>query len=397
MYVHAQDSDSAVSNERLIVARIMADRELFKRYEEFRNPRNDSAAVRYAIQAHFALRYNQLQKANLLLSEARKSSKVDGFPTEDFAIVLDLLESRLWERQDNYEALLASPIYGSILKRSGRGIKWKLGLNYVPEFRKLSSGSNPLLNIAPGSKRIVVEAFLDAEPVRVMLDSGGGETVLFPSADNHFAFQTTSEQIEIEKPGFQATPARLVVLESLDLASSSFHNLISVVLDNAKHPLSKSSRRHNFDVLLGARELLKYGGLSLVVKQNRIETVSIGRPSFIGHHEGAPNLLVRDSRPYIKVEIGTYTYACLFDTGASVSYISRKMLLENMDSKGWKLHRNNVREMQVSVGDKIIPLRNVEVKDWHGAGCLIGLDAVISAGGVKVDFQAPRIEFAPPN
>lgn len=389
----AQEQVPSHSDERLAVARIMADKDWFKRYEEFGDPQDYPVAVERAIRAHFASRYNQLEEAEILLAEARDASALEGFPTENFVIVLDLLQSRLWERQQNYEALLSSPIFESVLLRTGRENNWEVGLEFPPRFLAADSSSTMFGNVASNKERIIVEGYADRQLVRVMLDTGAGETSLFLPDDDIWPIIRTSRQVEVRKPGYGGSIAQLVVLENLDIGGSVFQNITAIKRLDESHPLVEGSKRHHFDILLGAREILKFGGLSMEVAKGKVVAASLGKPSFSGLDTGPPNLLIRDSIPFIRVEIGERTYACVFDTGAGVSFISSDLFSQNNESEGWRRRRNTVRRMMFKAGGRNISLRDVQIKDWKNPGCLIGLDAVVASGGVDVDFEIPRIQF----
>ena len=165
--------------------------------------------------------------------------------------------------------------------------------------------------------------------------------------------------------------------------------------------------------ILGFPLISRLGEVSFQVDGTRVTNVSVRRQEGEQQSHTKPNMMIRDDKPYIRVTVDGAVYSCIFDTGAPRSLFSREIIARHSDALGFEvlsrrqaraagLHTGKgagvryIKRVPARAGYRELDLQNVQVLDAGGPAsdfCLIGLDAVISSGGARMDMQALQIRF----
>lgn len=322
---------------------------------------------------------------------------------------VDKVERVLLREQGAYKALGRRLAQGP-----KKGSPWQRMVNFwaeTPTRSRASQTSFVLENISPDDGRIVLPVSFGQSAGNLLFDTGAQSSLL----SRHYAevFKARPSDINyrmLTVDGERKT--QLARLETLKLGAMEFENL-SVGVQGQSDGVIGFFLNKGATGILGFPEIAHFGVIDFAVSGIRVETVRFGVAQGRTGARGEPNMMIREDKPYIKVEIEDAVYSCIFDTGSPRSIFSRTIIARHEDRLG--LSYLSVREakqvglshpggqkadyiasLPVYTGHRDMGLEFVQVTDGGGPSfdfCLIGLDAVINSGGGRMDMDSLQVHF----
>ena len=106
------------------------------------------------------------------------------------------------------------------------------------------------------------------------------------------------------------------------------------------------------------------------------------------------------SKPIINLTIEDQSYACLFDTGWDVTTISEFIYTKHSDVISRRKFQNpdkvHGRLNHAVVAGETLP-HNIRFRDGKKPWCVVGLNAIIAAGGAEWEMKNGLIKLGPQN
>lgn len=180
-----------------------------------------------------------------------------------------------------------------------------------------------------------------------------------------------------------AGPVYLTPVDGIDFGGQIFANVILLAFE-------RGIFSDDIKGALGMQEILRFDTLQLYVEGGQIARISLGPPE---RREAslAPNLLLFDTKPILEVRIANEIYSCLLNTGAPTSLFA-KPIIDKIPGR-----KSGATDILFEAGHALIDLKNVIGMSTypHENFCVLGIDAVIAAGGLSLDFVALDARFGP--
>ena len=345
--------------------------------------------------------------ANENLGFARNYATARG--DDAFGEAVDNVEQILMREQGRYQALSAR------LERSAQaGSTWQR----MVAFRAAALTSAyigvqefSLQNISPDDARIIVPAQLGGVAGTLLFDSGAESSLL----SGHYAQRYGAEPAGVNYSMLTADGPRtteLARLSSLELGAARFGN-VSLGVQTQTNGVIGFFLNEGATGILGFPIISRFGAVDFKVVGTRVEKVVLRRPIAGRRAPEKPNMMIREDKPYIKVTLEGETYSCIFDTGAPRSVFSSTIIarheaglsleaLSRRDTKKAGLLWGDgagvryIADLPMRAGHREISLQNVQMIEGGGPAsdfCVVGLDAVISSGGARMDMTNLQISF----
>ena len=375
---------------------VISSRNFFTARERFNNRNDLSEFSRYLILAHFATFSNQLDDAERYLQMSKKSWQEQDGP-DDFLLTSSLVEYRLLERQEKFKQLLESE------QKFPKGMflparkSWFEVVSKADEvFPSVSSLQHPVANLVDDDERVGIEVNFGDKTTQMIIDTGAAPTVLYTNDNDPVSLIRTGTRLPLGRASGQGL-AEVAILNEMDIAGNVFINTPIYLPDQDNNSRRNANSRESVG-FLGFRELSRMGGLTLEVHGESVSNVIFGTSELGSRPNGHPNMYIQNLKPYIRTRIGTETYSCLFDTGAGFSVIGSQIFTTHKKEQSWRKRRNQrIGTLHFQAGERDIRVSSVRLFEHVAPDfCVIGLDAVIAAGGVQLDFVTPHIRFPEP-
>lgn len=325
-----------------------------------------------------------------------------------FAREVEEVTDILMREQGRFQALAFRLAHGP-----EAGLTWHRMVEYRANTLTSSyigSSEFTLKNISPDKTRIVVPAQLGGVAGTLLFDTGADKNLL----SERFATDYGAHRSEIRFNMSTADGTRsteLAELNSVELGSARFGGVLFGVQ-------AKQDGVIGFFLNKGATGILgfplasRFGEITFSVLDDRVEEVTLNRPTGVTPQSaGAPNMMIREDKPYIRVTLEDEVYACIFDTGAPRSVFSNNIITRH--KKGLKLKTLSrrvasreglrgkyIQTVPLHAGHSDLALTNVQVVGAGGPAsdfCVIGLDAVIANGGARMNFETLQVQFGGSN
>ena len=326
-----------------------------------------------------------------------------------FAREVDKVERVLLREQGAYKAL------GRQLSQGPeKGSLWQRMVNFWAETPTRSTpgqASFVLENISPDDGRIVLPTTFGDTAGNLLFDTGAQSSLL----SSHYASTYNARLSDINYRMLTVDGERttqLARLDTLKIGAMQFENL-PVGVQSQSDGVIGFFLNKGATGILGFPEIAHFGVIDFAVSGIRVETVRFGVAEGRTGARGEPNMMIREDKPYIKVEIEDEVYSCIFDTGSPRSIFSRTIIARHEDRLGLSYlsaretkqvglshpgpkKADYIASLPVYAGKRDIGLEFVQVSDGGGPAsdfCLIGLDAVINSGGGRMDMDSLQISF----
>lgn len=257
--------------------------------------------------------------------------------------------------------------------------------------------------------RLTIETKANGRDSNLIFDTGGdttsygeqfGQKAKFFISEFETKHKTSVERIYTTKLGF---------IDTLKLGSISLKNVhVSLTPFKPNEFWCDGKNKENFDGLLGFDEIKKLGDrISFAVKNDRVDHIIIENYSpdetIIDENSDIETKIIlgaHASKPYVNLKIEGQSYACLWDTGWDVTTLSKTMYDKHADVITPKVPASNTitgRLEQAVVAGKSLP-HDIRFMDTSRESfCVVGLNAMIEAGGATWDVKNARLNFGPPN
>lgn len=326
-----------------------------------------------------------------------------------FAEAVETVASVVMREQGRFHALA---------ERIGRGRNagstWHRIIQYRAKTLSSAYISAPefvLKNISPDKSRIVVPALLGGVPGTLLFDTGAEHNLLSDSFASDYGARRSGVRFSmLTVDGERST--QLAELNSVELGPARFDGVIFGV-QAGRDGVIGFFLNQGATGILGFPLVSRFGEVVFEVSSDRISQVVLKRPAGLdGAANTRPNMMLREDKPYIKVMLEDEVYSCIFDTGAPRSLFSGAIIARHQDGLGLETltaraaRRNGfiwkdgavryIKTVPVRTGYRGLDLRNVQVFDGGGPAsdfCVIGLDAVISSGGARMNLDTLQIQF----
>jgi|GEM_PF-5521953 len=330
-----------------------------------------------------------------------------------FAREVDKVERILLREQGAYKALgdrlAQGPEKGSLWQRMV-GFWAETSTRVRPGRARFA-----LENISPDDGRIVLLATFGDRAGNLLFDTGAQSSLLSRHYANEYKVRLSDINYRmLTVDGERST--QLARLDLLKLGAMQFEN-ISLGVQNQSDGVIGFFLNKGATGILGFPEIAHFGVIDFAVSGIRVETVRFGTAQGRTGARGEPNMMIREDKPYIKVEIEDEVYSCIFDTGSPRSIFSRAIIARHEDRLGLSylsareakqvglshpgLQKTDyIASLPVYAGQRDMGLEFVQVTDGGGPAsdfCLIGLDAVINSGGGRMDMDSLQVQFGPPS
>lgn len=331
--------------------------------------------------------------ANQNLGFARNYARARGDAA--FAYEVEKVERVLMREQGRYQALSA---------RLQKGSAWQLMVSYwAGTFTSSYIGEQEftLENISPDDARIIISANLGNLPGTLLFDTGAESNLLSAEFATKYGAERSGIRFDmLTVDGPRST--ELARLDALDIGTARFGG-VPLGIQTQRDGVIGFFLNKGATGILGFPLISRFGEIDFNVSAGRVQDITMRRPSGLARSGDEPNMMIREDKPYIKVDIQDETYSCIFDTGAPRSLFSSAIIARHESELG--LSYLNTREarkaglgtkaryleaMSFRAGHREVTLEHVQAVDAGGPGsdfCLVGLDAVISSGGGRMDMQ----------
>lgn len=312
----------------------------------------------------------------------------------DLAAAIDILESRNELGAANYIEILK-------LKRDH------------PVQVETPQEAYKLVNSATTPNRIFIDGAINGQPVPLLFDTGGENTLLVPTIGQPLLdlalTNITSENQGIGDLRFSAT---FGLAGTLQIGAVTFQDTVVTVL-NGENPFRTHANNENW--IFGFSEIQHLGEkLAFHVVDGRVDHLIV-EPDNVPRFTDEPNNMARlRDKLVTELVIDGESYACIFDTGAIVSTISQTIFDRHKDALNLKrLSRREVRRrrlrrrppngwryvdsLPITLGERQMTLDNTIVRTKTDRDhCLLGLDTVLAAGGATIDIANLHLTLGPP-
>jgi len=288
--------------------------------------------------------------------------------------------------------------------------------DYPLEISNLSPDSPITLTIEDTERvpRISVPIQIGSRTFNFLLDTGA-ETTFFDDKSDNINLIKSDINVTMYTLYTSGITNQLSKLPHIKIKQLEIDNLRTLLVkhDHFNHLLEKDISGY-----LGSDIIDKIGGVRFWADDYIISNAQLLRPEYKKLNPLKGNLLTYYRQPHVKVSIGDEVYSCVFDTGATKSYITKPIYKKHkkeldlklisgkkLDKKSYNRDylsrpfedRNYLIKLPVKTGGVNIILQRVVVSDSNKfpGDCLIGLDAVLEAGGAKLDFVNYEFELGP--
>ena len=366
-----------------------------------------SDAVRALGQAYIGAFSHDFQTAHQALGYASNYAQVRGDGA--FAAEVDRVAQILMRQQGRYQALAnhlsRGPENGTVQHQM---VMYKADL-YTSAY--IGAGEFTLENISPDDARIVVGANFNGTPGTVLFDTGAETSLLSDQYAEDYSAQPSGvyfNMLTVDGPRY----TQLASLNSLEIGAAKFGG-VPLGVQTQKEGVIGFFLNEGATGILGFPLISRLGEMEFQVEGTRVERVLVRRQEGKRQSKTRPNMMIRDDKPYIRVTVDGAVYSCIFDTGAPRSLFSREIIARHSGALGLEmltrrqaraagLHTGKgagvryVKSVPARAGYHELDLQNVQTLEAGGPAsdfCLIGLDAVISSGGARMDMQALQIYF----
>lgn len=366
-----------------------------------------SDGVRALGEVYISAFSRDFQHANQTLEFVRNYARVR--QDTAFAHEVDKVEQILMREQGRFQAL------ASHLSRGPEaGSVWHKMVNFKAQTLTSSYAAAPefaLQNISPDDARIIVPANLNNTAGTMLFDTG---------AESSLLSSTYADTYRVERSGINFSmltvdgprQTELAKIDSVEIGAVRFGG-VPLGVQTQTDGVIGFFLNEGATGILGFPMISRLGEIELQVTGERVEQVVVRRKTSSRRSGDKPNMLIREDKPYIHVALEGQVYSCIFDTGAPRSLFSSAIIarhratlalevLGRRQAKAAGLHWGAgagiryIKSVPARAGHRELDLRNVQVLEAGGPAsdfCVIGLDAVISSGGARMDMQDLQIHF----
>ena len=254
---------------------------------------------------------------------------------------------------------------------------------------------------------LTIKAKANNRSSRLIFDTGGNSTSYGYKFGKKAKFHISEFEDQSRTSNSRTYTSKLGFIDRLKLGPVSLENVhVNLTPFKPNEFWFDGKNKENFDGILGFNEIKKLGErIRFIVKNNRVDHIiiddlppdataieenqDIETKIFLGHQA---------SKPFINLKIGDQSYACLWDTGWDVTTISEAIYAKHSDvitrkdfAQSGKVHG---RLNQAMVAGTSLP-HDIRFRDRKTPWCVIGLNAIIAAGGAVWDVKNGRIELGP--
>ena len=269
-----------------------------------------------------------------------------------------------------------------------------------------------LTNSSNNNQRILLEGALNGNPVNLLFDTGGEGSAIFPSfaPDDIIMTDITSRVSGVNNYNFSVTAAKA---KELKVGEALFKGPLLSVFENDNVFRGGYILGEQFNMLIGYPEIRGLGHkFSFHVKDNRIDHIKVDPNS--APLVGTQNMFQLTNKLIAELVIDGTSYSCVFDTGATSTFVSEAIFKKYKKSLKLKtLKRKDVKrrglinmgrnfrymdQLPITLGGRSFSLKNAvyNTKSNRPSHCLIGLDVIIQSGGGTLDLENLSLSLGPP-
>lgn len=328
---------------------------------------------------------------------------------EAFLKAVEHVQAVLMREQGRYQEMAAD-----VARNSPTGGLWQSIVMHRAEkptsyFMTLST--TRLENISPDQGRIIVRAELGGTTGTLLFDTGAESTLLSRDYAGRYGAKGSGIHVNmLTVDGPRVT--ELARLSSLGLGDARFGN-VGLGVQNQRDGVIGFFLNEGATGILGFPLISRFGNVEFHVSGSRIASLTLHRPNKSIRSSDKPNMMIREDKPYIRVDMEDRVYSCIFDTGAPRSMFSSAIIARHQETlqlkalspqaakkaglfRSAKAKVRYIAHLPVLAGNQEITLENVQILEGSGPAsdfCLIGLDAVISSGGARMDIEDLQLQF----
>lgn len=378
---------------------LRADQNIFALREALETDLDVSDGVRALAVAYIGAFSRDFEIANQRLDYAYRYAQARGDNT--FARYVDQVEDILLREQGRFQAL------ASRLKRGPEaGGAWQQRVAFWSDTLTSSYIGAPeftLKNISPDDGRIILRASFSDVGGTLLFDTGAEGSLL----SSNYAAKYDAERSGVNFSMLTIDGPReteLARIPDLVVGAARFGKVAVGIQDQTDGVIGFFLNKGATGIM-GFPLISRFGKIDFHVEGDRVETLTFHRPTKRARG-GDPNVMMREDKPYVKVRLNGETYSCIFDTGAPRSLFSSAIvdrhkraldldILSDAQAKKHGLGRKAryLASVPIRAGHREIELTHVHMVEARGDFCLVGLDAVIKAGGAQLDINNLSLSF----
>ena len=382
---------------------------IFALREALENDLQASDGVRALAVAYIGAFSRDFDIANQRLDYARRYARARNDVV--FAEYVERVEDILLREQGRFQALATRLGHGA-----GAASPWGQRVAYWSEKLTTSYIGAPefsLSNISPDDVRIILPVSFSDVGGTLLFDSGAEGSLLSPEFADKFDAVTSGvnfSMLTIDGPRL----TELASVPDLVIGAAKFGE-VTVGIQNQVDGVIGFFLNQGATGIMGFPLMARFGRIDFNVEEGRVDTLTFYRPGKRDKRANEPNIMIREDKPYAKVTLDGETYSCIFDTGAPRSLFSKaiveryqeRLALEVLTRKqaksrglGGAKKVKYVSSVPVRAGHREIVLENVHMVETAAPDtdfCIIGLDAVIKAGGARLDLNNLHLTFGSQN
>ena len=266
-------------------------------------------------------------------------------------------------------------------------------------------------NISPDDARVILAVSFGDASGTMLVDSGAEGSLLSPEFAKKYGATGSDvnfSMLTIDGPRW----TELATIPNLTFGAAQFDE-IPVGIQNQVDGVIGFFLNQGATGIMGFPILSRFGRIDFHVGASRVNSLTFHRPRDQVRKGKNPNIMIREEKPYLRIKLEGQTYSCIFDTGAPRSLFSSKIIdrhktalaidvLSDKDvrerSLGGRGKAEYIDALTFRAGHREIVLDNVHMVEASPADsefCLIGMDAVINAGGARFDIDNLHLFFGP--
>jgi hypothetical protein len=262
--------------------------------------------------------------------------------------------------------------------------------------------------------RITIKAKANMRDSELIFDTGGDTTSYGEKFGKKAKFRLSEFETDHKTSANRSYKSKLGFINTLSIGSLTLENVrVALTPFKPNEFWRYGNNKENFDGILGFDEIRKLGDrITFVVKNDRVDNIVIENYS---PDRPTPNVPISDgnsdfgtkiflgantSKPYVNLKIEDQSYTCLWDTGWDVTTLSKALYDRHSAVITPKVPASRAVYAKLDralVAGKTLP-HDIRFNDTKSDSfCVVGLNAVVEAGGATWDVKNGRIAFGPIN